>query len=42
MRHDPRVGQASDQASESVGQAGAGDHGDKSKAKARRVNTGGQ
>jgi len=30
------VGQASDQASDSVGQAGAGDHDDKSKAKTRR------
>src|SRR3954449_2534590 len=36
MRHDQLVGQASDQASDSVGQAGAGDHDDKSKAKARR------
>jgi hypothetical protein len=32
-----RVGQASDQASDSVGQAGAGDHDDKSKPKARRL-----
>jgi hypothetical protein len=30
MRHDLAVGQASDQASDSVGQAGAGDHDDKS------------
>ena len=36
MRHDQLVGQASDQASDSVGQAGAGDHDDKSKAKAHR------
>ena len=35
MRHDPWVGQASDEASSSVGQAGAGNHDDKSNAKAR-------
>ena len=34
MRHDPRVGQASDEASGSVGQAGAGNHDDKSKPRA--------
>lgn len=31
MRHDQQVGQASDEASGSVGQAGAGDHDDRSK-----------
>jgi hypothetical protein len=36
MRHNRKVGQASDQASDSVGQAGAGDRDDKSKAKAHR------
>jgi hypothetical protein len=36
MRHDRKVGQASDQASDSVGQAGAGDHDDKSKPRAHR------
>jgi hypothetical protein len=34
MRHDTQVGQASDEASGSVGQAGAGDHDDKSKPRA--------
>ena len=35
MRHDPGVGQASDEASGSVGQAGAGNHDDRSNARAR-------
>ena len=34
MRHDLRVGQASDEASGSVGQAGAGDPDDRSKPRA--------
>lgn len=38
MRHDLAVGQASDQASDSVGQAGAGGRDDKSKARAHRWN----
>jgi hypothetical protein len=42
MRHDQLVGQASDQASDSVGQAGAGNHDDKSKARARPKESGGQ
>ena len=36
MRHDPRVGQASDEASSSVGQAGAGNHDGQVRWKARR------
>lgn len=38
MRHDHLIGQASDQASDLVGQADAGDHDDKSNAKAQRTN----
>jgi hypothetical protein len=40
MRHDRSVGQASDQASGSVGQVGAGDRDDISKPKARRGSDG--
>ena len=40
MRHDRMVGQASDQASGSVGQVGAGDRDDISKPKARRGSDG--
>jgi hypothetical protein len=36
MRHGQQVGQASDQASDSVGQAGAGDHDDISNARAHQ------
>jgi hypothetical protein len=38
MRHDPWVGQASDEASGSVGQAGAGNPDDKSKPRAAATN----
>jgi hypothetical protein len=34
MRHDQQVGQASDEASGSVGRAGAGNHDDRSKPRA--------